>query len=147
MRVGRTGYTGEPVGFELFAGREDGLKLWDAARRARCRAGGLGARDTLRLEAGLPLYGDEFGPDHDGEDIPILAVPLTRIGVSLTRRKGALHRREALTRQLEAASRIMRRNFSETGALPRTIRPSPSSAAGSPEHTRRSTRTAARSGT
>jgi aminomethyltransferase len=123
VRVARTGYTGEPVGFELFAGREDGLKLWDLLVDRGAVPAGLGARDTLRLEAGLPLYGDELGPDDRGEDIPILAVPLTRIGVSFTGRKGAFVGRAALARQFEATSRIMHRDFSDSGALARTIRP------------------------
>jgi aminomethyltransferase len=63
----RTGYTGED-GFELFVASAQAAALWQALRDA---AGtdlgllpiGLGARDTLRLEAGLPLYGHELGRD------------------------------------------------------------------------------------
>jgi aminomethyltransferase len=61
--VARTGYTGED-GFELFVAWEDGPRIWDALRAAGAGAGlvpvGLGARDTLRLEAGMPLYGNEL---------------------------------------------------------------------------------------
>jgi aminomethyltransferase len=64
--VARTGYTGED-GFELFVGWEAGPGLWDALSAAGdgrppipC---GLGARDTLRLEAGMPLYGNELDRD------------------------------------------------------------------------------------
>jgi len=61
--VARTGYTGED-GFELFVAWEDALPIWDALRAAGGDAGlvpvGLGARDTLRLEAGMPLYGNEL---------------------------------------------------------------------------------------
>ncbi len=147
VRVGRTGYTGEPVGFELFAGSEDGLKLWDLLVERGATPVGLGARDTLRLEAGLPLYGDELGPDEDGRTSRSCAVPLTRIGVSLTGRKGNFVGRKALTRQLEAASRIMRRDFSDAGALPRTIRHVAVTGRGIARAHARSTRTAARSGT
>jgi aminomethyltransferase len=70
--VSRTGYTGED-GFELLVAAEDAPLLWDAALEAtRHRGGlaaGLGARDTLRLEAGLPLC----GTDMDGETTPLEA--------------------------------------------------------------------------
>ncbi len=61
--VARTGYTGED-GFEVFLANEDAQHVWDALM-ARALDGdlmpcGLGARDTLRLEAGMPLYGNEL---------------------------------------------------------------------------------------
>jgi aminomethyltransferase len=64
--VARTGYTGED-GFELFCDAERARELWDALAAAGEPAGlepcGLGARDTLRLEAGMPLYGNELDRD------------------------------------------------------------------------------------
>ena len=61
--LARTGYTGED-GFELFVGWNDGVKVWDTLLEAGQGRGlipaGLGARDTLRLEAGMPLYGQEL---------------------------------------------------------------------------------------
>lgn len=61
--VSRTGYTGED-GFELYASPESIVVLWDAILKAGKDEGvvpaGLGARDTLRFEAGLPLYGQEL---------------------------------------------------------------------------------------
>ena len=64
--VARTGYTGED-GFELFCDARRGPELWDAILAAGERHGarpcGLGARDTVRLEAGMPLYGNELGRD------------------------------------------------------------------------------------
>jgi len=61
--VARTGYTGED-GFEIFVDTEAGVAVWDALSAAGTEAGvvpvGLGARDTLRLEAGMPLYGNEL---------------------------------------------------------------------------------------
>jgi len=64
--LARTGYTGED-GFELFAPAADAESLWDAISRAGAGDGlipaGLAARDTLRLEAGMPLYGNELGPE------------------------------------------------------------------------------------
>jgi len=61
--VSRTGYTGED-GFELYCKNEDALSLWekllDAGRYANIIPCGLGSRDTLRLEAGMPLWGHEM---------------------------------------------------------------------------------------
>jgi aminomethyltransferase len=61
--VARTGYTGED-GFEVFVDTDRALELWDAMTAAGATHGlapiGLGARDTLRLEAGMPLYGNEL---------------------------------------------------------------------------------------
>ncbi|HSV93636.1 MAG TPA: glycine cleavage system aminomethyltransferase GcvT [Desulfobacterales bacterium] len=61
--VARTGYTGED-GFEVFVDADAGTTIWDALMAAGAGAGlvpvGLGARDTLRLEAGMPLYGNEL---------------------------------------------------------------------------------------
>jgi aminomethyltransferase len=80
--IARTGYTGED-GFEVFCAAEDAEHLWTALTEAgsaspvgaplggdpatpgdpQLRPAGLAARDTLRLEAGMPLYGNELGPD------------------------------------------------------------------------------------
>jgi len=61
--IARTGYTGED-GFELFVDWDRGSQVWDALEGAGRNAGviacGLGARDTLRLEAGMPLYGNDL---------------------------------------------------------------------------------------
>jgi aminomethyltransferase len=66
--VSRTGYTGED-GFELYVGAADASGLWDALIEAGGPEGlipcGLGARDTLRLEAGLRLYGQDMDDDTD----------------------------------------------------------------------------------
>jgi aminomethyltransferase len=64
--IARTGYTGED-GFELFLDWDDAVAVWDtlldAGRDFEILPCGLGARDTLRLEAGMPLYGNELGRD------------------------------------------------------------------------------------
>jgi aminomethyltransferase len=64
--VARTGYTGED-GFEVFVDWDQGPAVWEALAAAGTAvdviACGLGARDTLRLEAGMPLYGNELGRD------------------------------------------------------------------------------------
>jgi aminomethyltransferase len=57
--VGRTGYTGED-GFELLLGRDQGLALWDQLLASGVAPCGLGARDTLRLEAAMHLYGNDM---------------------------------------------------------------------------------------
>ena len=69
--VARTGYTGED-GFEIYCRPEDAEHVWTALASGGTASGGtaaglvpagLAARDTLRLEAGMPLYGNELGPD------------------------------------------------------------------------------------
>ena len=66
MHIGRTGYTGED-GFELYIRATSAPALWDALLAAVAPHGlvpaGLAARDTLRLEAGMPLYGHELSRD------------------------------------------------------------------------------------
>jgi aminomethyltransferase len=66
--VARTGYTGED-GFELFCDPRRAVALWDALLEAGVPLGlkpaGLGSRDTLRLEAGMPLYGNELDREHN----------------------------------------------------------------------------------
>ena len=65
--VSRTGYTGEKMAFELFVHPDRLTDLWNALLKAGeplgLKACGLGARDSLRTEAGLPLYGHEMGGD------------------------------------------------------------------------------------
>ncbi|WP_114312096.1 glycine cleavage system aminomethyltransferase GcvT [Thermus caldifontis] len=58
-RLARTGYTGED-GFELFLAPGDAEVVFEALLAAGAKPAGLGARDTLRLEAGFPLYGHEL---------------------------------------------------------------------------------------
>jgi aminomethyltransferase len=59
--VAGTGYTGED-GVEIHVPADDAPALWDDLLAAEIAPAGLGARDTLRLEAGLPLHGHELGP-------------------------------------------------------------------------------------
>ena len=64
--ISQTGYTGEH-GYEIYCRAEDTVDLWNALLRAGAEDGllpcGLGARDTLRLEASMPLYGHEMNDD------------------------------------------------------------------------------------
>lgn len=59
VRFARTGYTGED-GYEVFVAPDEASVVWDALLAADVTPCGLGARDTLRLEAGFPLYGHEL---------------------------------------------------------------------------------------
>ncbi len=59
VRLARTGYTGED-GFEVFIEADNAEALWNKLLAVGVVPAGLGARDTLRLEAGFPLYGHEF---------------------------------------------------------------------------------------
>jgi aminomethyltransferase len=64
LLVSRTGYTGE-LGYEFYLPWDKAEILWERLMAdAAVRPAGLGARDTLRLEVGLPLYGQDLGPDH-----------------------------------------------------------------------------------
>jgi aminomethyltransferase len=60
--VSRTGYTGED-GFELYLSPDDAPRVWRELLEAGATPAGLGARDTLRLEAGMCLYGNELDPE------------------------------------------------------------------------------------
>lgn len=60
--ISRTGYTGED-GFEVYGSHEFTQRLWDKLMEAGVTPCGLGCRDTLRFEVGLPLYGDELSAD------------------------------------------------------------------------------------
>nr|WP_171822657.1 glycine cleavage system aminomethyltransferase GcvT [Sulfobacillus thermosulfidooxidans] len=62
VHLSRTGYTGED-GFELYVKADQALALWEKFYELGVKPVGLGARDTLRLEARLPLYGHELSED------------------------------------------------------------------------------------
>jgi aminomethyltransferase len=105
VTISRTGYTGEPLGFELFFPADKALVVWEKIYHLGQDQGilpaGLGARDTLRLEAGLPLYGHEFGVDMEGKEIPILAVSAAKIAVSFSSVKGDYIGKKPLGKQFQ----------------------------------------------
>ena len=99
VQIARTGYTGEPVCFELFIKREDGPIIWDILLKNGAIPVGLGARDTLRLEACLPLYGHELGIDPEGKEIPVFSCPLSKFAVSFSPLKDDFIGKKALVKQ------------------------------------------------
>lgn len=101
VRVSKTGYTGDPIGWELFIDAKDVVWLWNRLIELGAAPTALGARDTLRLEAGLPLYGHEMGEDHSGKDMPIFAVSLAKFAVSFAEEKGDFVARDILLAQKE----------------------------------------------
>jgi aminomethyltransferase len=103
--VARTGYTGEAVCFELFPRANYALELWRKLIELGATAIGLGARDSLRLEAGLPLYGHELGSHPDGTEIPVFTIPLANFAV---RRSDGYVGYEAIAAQREEYQRIKR---------------------------------------
>jgi len=110
LLLARTGYTGED-GFELFTRPQDAEPVWEALTAAGAAEGlspaGLAARDTLRLEAGMPLYGNELGPDLTPFDAGLgRVVRLDKPGDFVGR--AALARRAAATPERELVGLVAR---------------------------------------
>ncbi|MGN0976710.1 MAG: glycine cleavage system protein T, partial [Faecousia sp.] len=101
VRISKTGYTGDPIGWELFIDAKEVVWLWNRLIELGAKPTALGARDTLRLEAGLPLYGHEMGQDHSGAEMPIFAVSLAKFAVSFAEEKGDYVARGLLLAQKE----------------------------------------------
>ena len=125
--VARTGYTGEPIGFEVFVPADKVGGIWarleEVGKDEGVVAAGLGARDTLRLEAGMPLYGHEFGLDPEGKEIPAFAFPLTTVAVSFSQRKGDFVGRAALRAQFEETRKLRMGQYEPSAVLPRRFLP------------------------
>lgn len=90
--VSRTGYTGED-GFEIYLNNKDTVKLWNLLLKAGVEPCGLGCRDTLRFEAGMPLYGDELSENIS----PVMA----GLGMFCAMNKDEFIGREAIAEQLK----------------------------------------------
>ena len=101
VRASKTGYTGDPIGWELFIDAKDVNWLWNRLIELGAQPTALGARDTLRLEAGLPLYGHEMGIDHAGNEMPIFAVSLARFAVNFSDENGDFIAKDILKDQKE----------------------------------------------
>ena len=106
--ISRTGYTGED-GFEIICHASHALQIWEevvrAAEAVGGRAAGLGARDTLRLEAAMPLYGHELSeainPIQAGLNF---AVNLNGSRIRRPRGTGTIRRRHRINRCASACS-------------------------------------------
>lgn len=123
VHIARTGYTGEPICFELFLNVNAAPDLWQIIIDNGASPVGLGARDTLRLEAALPLYGHELGQDLTGKQIPIFACPLARFAVNFSSLKGNFIGKPALWAQFNARKQIISRNYQNLADLPCRIFP------------------------
>jgi aminomethyltransferase len=121
--LARTGYTGEPIGFELFIENKNAKAIWDLILEKGAVPIGLGARDTLRLESSLPLYGHELGIDHDGNEIPLFASKLSKFAVSFSVLKGNFIGKQALLKQQAAFKRILNHDYSNVSDLPKMVMP------------------------
>jgi aminomethyltransferase len=123
--ISRTGYTGEPNSFELFVPAEKAVEVWqrilDAGKDCGVVAAGLGARDTLRLEAGMPLYGHELGEDPEGKEFPCFGIGLAPVAVSFSPLKGDFVGAKPCMRQLEAYEDVRDGALEPPAALPRRI--------------------------
>jgi glycine cleavage system T protein (aminomethyltransferase) len=93
--VSRTGYTGED-GLEFMVAKDQGVQLWEELLARGAKPCGLGARDTLRLEAAMPLYGHELSEEID----PLQA----GLSWAVKLDKGEFIGREALLRRRDDAS-------------------------------------------
>ena len=126
-QICRTGYSGEPIGFELFTPATAIEAVWTRILSKGTERGilpvGLGARDTLRLEAGLPLYGNEYGTDPAGDRLPAYAFPLAGVGISFSPTKGAYIGRTALALQFEEVRKLRKGMSPEPAILPHRIQP------------------------
>jgi aminomethyltransferase len=108
--IARTGYTGESVCFELFPETGRTVAFWQSLVDHGAVPCGLGARDSLRLEAGLPLYGHELGEGPDGQDIPIFANAIAPVAVRVADHQEFVGR-AALLRQRREFIAIKRREL------------------------------------
>lgn len=116
LLVASTGYTGEPTSYELFVPWDEATSIWARLIRLGAESGlipaGLGARDTLRLEAGLPLYGHELTADR-----PIMSLPQAKFAVDLSDDRGDFIGRAALKAQKAELDQ------GRTELVPQLIRP------------------------
>ncbi|MGA9191953.1 MAG: glycine cleavage system aminomethyltransferase GcvT [Anaerolineales bacterium] len=112
--VSRTGYTGERVAFELFVHPDKSPALWEALLKAGepmgLKPAGLGARDSLRTEAGLPLYGHEMAGDLD------LGVGDAGFGAYVkTYKPWFIGRSAFLTQEAKRSAEVVRFRFDDKG--------------------------------
>lgn len=121
--ISRTGYTGEPLCFELIMESGRAAELWNLLMEQGAVPVGLGARDTLRLEAGLPLFGQELGIAPDGKEIPVFSSHLSAWSVNFAPEKGEYIGRSSLLRQKTVRQEMEAGDFSHSQELPVICRP------------------------
>jgi aminomethyltransferase len=113
--VSRTGYTGED-GVEIMLGAAQGVGLWEELVRRGARPCGLGARDTLRLEAGMPLYGHELTETIDPLQAGLnWAVKFDK--GDFVGRDALLQRQQDTTRHVRVGLELSGRRIAREGAL------------------------------
>jgi glycine hydroxymethyltransferase len=118
--VSRTGYTGEKMGYELFVHPDRAVDFWHALLKVGQKYGlkpvGLGARDSLRTEAGLPLYGHEMGEGSGKMGLPDLGVGESGFGAYVKTYKPWFIGREAfIAREKKRQGVVVRFRFPEKG--------------------------------
>jgi glycine hydroxymethyltransferase len=119
LYLSRTGYTGEPMGYEIFVHPAAAPALWQALLEAgepfALQPVGLAARDSLRIEAGLPLYGHELAGPLDLNPADAGFDPYVKLYKPFFVGKGAY-----LAHELQRESRLVRFRFDEEHArMPR----------------------------
>jgi glycine hydroxymethyltransferase len=114
LLVSRTGYTGEDVGYELYVHPEEAPRLWDLILELGDDLGvkpaGLGARDSTRTEAGLPLYGHELAGEHDISPTGAGFAPYVRL-----HKPYFIGREAQMEREAKRTMRIIRFRMKEKG--------------------------------
>lgn len=118
--VSRTGYTGEKMAYELFVHPDRAVDFWHALLKAGQKYGlkpvGLGARDSLRTEAGLPLYGHEMGEGSGKMGLPDLGVGESGFGSYVKTYKPWFIGRDAfVAREKNRKGVVVRFRFPEKG--------------------------------
>jgi aminomethyltransferase len=120
--LARTGYTGED-GFELFTASEGAEALWRALATAGAGDGlvpaGLAARDTLRLEAGMPLYGNELSAEMTPFDaglgrVVVFDKPGDFVGRAALEQRAQAAPRQVLAGLIAGSRRVPRHGYSVT---------------------------------
>jgi glycine hydroxymethyltransferase len=116
LLVARTGYTGEPLGYEIYAAAADAAWLWERLMAVGRPLGlvpcGLASRDSTRTEAGLPLYGHELAGPHDVNPFEAGFGPYVKL------HKGFFVGRTACVRQYLDQAREVVRFEVDAGARP-----------------------------
>ena len=111
--VSRTGYTGEEIGYEIFVHPVDAPRFWnlllDAGRKYGLRPVGLGARDSLRTEAGLPLHGHELAGLHNISPVEAGFGPYVKLHKAFFIGRNALIQKMRVSKMAVARFRMLSR--------------------------------------